>query len=126
MLPILWDLWPIWSIFLFLIVLRLILDWMDWKIENWTIHRKFKKGEQWKTDIDLLRWLRGMEPSEFEKYIADLFNRLGYNSEAVGKSHDGGIDVIAEKMDENIIYNAKNILTKTKSVLLKSAIFMAQ
>jgi restriction system protein len=38
-----------------------------------------------------------MDPTEFEVYTADLFRRLGYRTEQVGGSHDGGIDVIAEK-----------------------------
>lgn len=38
-----------------------------------------------------------MKPKDFEEYIADLFSRLGFKTQAVGRSHDGGIDVIAEK-----------------------------
>ena len=38
-----------------------------------------------------------MHPTEFEEYIADLFSRLGYKTQAVGGSHDRGIDVIAER-----------------------------
>ncbi len=54
-------------------------------------------GESWLSDRELIQMLRGKTPTEFEEYIASLFNRLGYNAEAVGRSHDGGIDVIAEK-----------------------------
>lgn len=61
------------------------------------LRRRFKQGARWRTDQELLQWLRGMSPSEFEVYVADLFRRLGYRTEAVGKSHDGGIDVVAEK-----------------------------
>ncbi len=38
-----------------------------------------------------------MKPDEFENYIADLFSRLGFKTEVVGGSHDGGIDVVAEQ-----------------------------
>ncbi len=38
-----------------------------------------------------------MKPARFEEYIAGLFSHLGYKTEAVGRSHDGGIDVIARK-----------------------------
>jgi len=38
-----------------------------------------------------------MKPAEFETYTANLFSSLGYKTSAVGKSYDGGVDVIAEK-----------------------------
>jgi hypothetical protein len=58
---------------------------------------KFNKGEKWRNSRDKLIWLRGLTPKEFEDYIAELFNRLGYKAYAVGGPNDGGIDVIAEK-----------------------------
>jgi len=96
-LSILWQLWPVWIIMLAAIAFRLLFDWLDLEIDNWHIRRRFKNGEAWRSDRDLLYWLRRMKPSEFEDYIADLFSRLGYKTRAVGQSHDGGIDVIAEK-----------------------------
>lgn len=88
--PIFWKFWPIWIILLAMVVIRLFID-------NWRINRKFKKGEEWRTDRELIQWLRGMDPTEFEVYIADLFRHLGYRTEQVGGSYDGGVDVIAEK-----------------------------
>lgn len=61
------------------------------------VRLRFRKGERWRTNRELISWLRSMKPSEFEEYIADLFNRMGFNAQAVGKSHDGGIDVEARK-----------------------------
>ena len=43
-----------------------------------------------------------MPPAEFEDYIADLYNSLGYKTEVVGGSYNGNIDVIAKK--DNITY----------------------
>lgn len=48
---------------------------------------------------DILNKLRKLHPNEFEEYIEFLFNKLGYKAERVGRSHDGGIDVIAKKDD---------------------------
>ena len=61
--------------------------------------KKFKthKQSQWHTDRELLEWLRGLKPWEFEKYVADLFATLRYKTTATGGSYDGGVDVIAEK-----------------------------
>ena len=81
-----------------------------------SIHRKFKKGESWRSDRDLLTWLRGMKPSEFENYIADLFSRLGYKARAVGQSHDGGVDVIAEKDGITNYIQCKKFITSAVPV----------
>jgi HJR/Mrr/RecB family endonuclease len=66
-------------------------------LDAWRIKRQFREGENWRSDRALLRWLRGMKPSEFERYVANLFTRLGYKTQVVGGSHDGGIDVEIEK-----------------------------
>lgn len=75
------------------------------------LRRRFKQGARWRTDQELLQWLRGMSPSEFEVYVADLFRRLGYRTEAVGKSHDGGIDVVAEKNGVKHYIQCKKYIT---------------
>lgn len=58
---------------------------------------RFDKVNHWFSGKSLLGQLRAMRPVEFEDYIADLYNRLGYTAQAVGRSHDGGIDVVASK-----------------------------
>ena len=58
------------------------------KFSSNRINKWFSSGRQ-------LRELKAMEPSEFEKYIAELYKRLGYKTETVGGVNDGGIDVIA-------------------------------
>lgn len=108
--------WPVWIILGVLLALRLLFDWLDLEIDNWHIRRKFKKGERWRSDQDLLRWLRGMKPWEFEKYIADLFSRLGYKTQTIGGSHDGGIDVIAEKDGTKHYIQCKKFITSKVNV----------
>jgi len=115
-LPILWQLWPLWALLLAVVAVRLFFYWLDLEIDNWHIHRKFRKGEKWRSDRDLLQWLRGMKPSEFEDYIADLFSRLGYKTRAVGQSHDGGIDVIAEKDRVKGYIQCKKFITSEVTV----------
>lgn len=115
-LPILWKFWPIWVIILVLAGIRLFFEWLDLEFDNWQIRRKFKQGEQWWSDRDLLLWLRGMKPSEFEDYIADLFSHLGYKSRTVGQSHDGGIDVIAEKDGIKNYIQCKKFITSEVTV----------
>jgi len=111
MIPIFWQFWPLWALLLILVLLPLISDWLGLGIDHWHIRRKFKKGEAWRSDHDLIYWLRGMKPSEFENYIADLFSRMGYKTRAVGQSHDGGIDVIAEKNGVTNYIQCKKFIT---------------
>ncbi len=70
-----------------------IIIWVLNKLKK----RKFNDIYNWHSDTDLLEKLRNMHPNKFEDYIADMYARLGYNTEQVGHSHDGGIDVIATK-----------------------------
>lgn len=116
MLPLFLKFWQIWVILLVLVAIRLFFGWLDIEVDNWHIRRKFKKGEAWRSDRELLQWLGSMRPSEFEKYIADLFHRLGYTAEAVGKSHDGGIDVIAEKGGVKNYIQCKKFITREVTV----------
>jgi restriction system protein len=89
--------WPLWLFIIGIVAVRALFWWLDVKADSWHLRRKFKKGEEWRSDQALVSWLRKMDPTEFEKYIAELFLRLGYKTEAVGGSRDGGIDVVAEK-----------------------------
>ena len=52
-------------------------------------------------DIDLMNGL------EFEKFIAELFSKMGYESEITKASGDQGIDVIASKNGNKIGIQAK-------------------
>ncbi len=58
---------------------------------------KIHKRSQFNTDGELIKWLNNLKHWEFEHYIGDLFNKLGYKTRVIGSSYDEGIDVIAEK-----------------------------
>lgn len=115
-LSTIWQLWPLWIFLLAAIIIQIFFEWLDLEIDNWHIRRRFKEGESWRSDRDLLQWLRGMKPAEFEDYIADLFSRLGYKTRVVGQSHDGGIDVIAEKNGVINYIQCKKFITSQVSV----------
>lgn len=59
--------------------------------------RKFASIDGLRSGREILNKLKRLTPTEFEDYVARLYFKLGYNTERVGQSHDGGIDVIAEK-----------------------------
>lgn len=78
--------------------------------------KKRKKAFDFDNDDDILYRLKGMEPWRFEKEIANMFNRFGYNAKAVGKSHDGGIDVTAKKDGKKYFIQCKKYLTSKAGV----------
>lgn len=85
----------------------------------WDAHvrkKNFKRGNQWRSDQDLIRWLRGMHPNEFEEYIVSLFQKLGYKTFRNGGPHDGGIDVVAEKEGVQHFIQCKKFVTSQVSV----------
>lgn len=101
-------LWPIWLLFVLLFIARYGLPIL---IERWKNKRKFLAGQQWRSDRDLIHWLRAMKPAEFEQYIAGLFSKLGYKTEVTGGAYDQGVDVIAEKNGIKYYIQCKKFIT---------------
>ncbi len=90
--------WQFWVFLIGIIAIKIMIEIiLPRESKNLRNRLKFNKGEKWRKNQDKITWLRGLTPKEFEEYIADLFNRLGYKTHSVGGPNDGGIDVIAEK-----------------------------
>lgn len=77
---------------------------------------RFDNVYSWHSGKSLITQLQKMHPTEFEEYIEDLYTRLGYNAEAVGKSHDGGIDVIISKGGASHYVQCKKFITSKVGV----------
>jgi restriction system protein len=77
---------------------------------------KYNQVYDWHADRGLLKKLQSMHPSAFEDYIADLYSRLGYDTELVGGSYDGGIDVIAQKDGIKHYIQCKKFITSKVGV----------
>lgn len=103
--------WQFWAFMAFVLVLKIVDVVFPDIIDVWRTRSRMRAGMKWTGDRELLLQLRGMSPKEFENYISDLFRKLGYRAEAVGKSHDGGIDVIAEKDGAKIYIQCKKFIT---------------
>ncbi len=101
----------LWWVWLIIIGLAFIEIWIPKIIKKQINKVSFKRGEKYRSDEDLIRWLRGIKPDEFEEYIANLFISLGYKAEKVGGSHDGGIDVIIKKDGETGYIQCKKFIT---------------
>jgi restriction system protein len=88
---------PIILFICFALLLKILSIKSDEWIKKRRLRREFQKGKDWRSDRALIQWLRGMSPTEFEKYIAWLFSEMGYKTKVVGGPGDGGIDVEARK-----------------------------
>lgn len=113
----------LWSIFrpAFPLLLLIGVVWVLQQIgpDLWSLYvqkRNFKRGSKWLSDRDLISWLRGMNPAEFEEYISLLFKALGYTTTLNGGPHDGGIDVIAEKDGVKHYIQCKKFITSEVGV----------
>lgn len=108
---------PLLGILVLLGVLKVVIEIViPDLVADWRNKRRFKLGEKWRSNRELIQWLREMKPYEFESYIAEMFKRLGYNAEAVGRSHDGGVDVIIEKDGVKGYVQCKKYITSTVAV----------
>lgn len=85
-------------------------------IAIWRRKIRFKRVRGFLSDRELIQWLRGMHPSEFEKYIADLFSKLGYKTNITGGGYDRGVDVVAEKDGLKYFIQCKKYITSIVGV----------
>ncbi len=80
--------------------------------------RKFRAdaGTDWRTDRQLIHWMRSMEPTEFEEFVAQVMIKLGYEARVIGGAYDGGIDVIAIKDGVEHFVQCKKFITQKVTV----------
>ncbi len=68
----------------------------------------------WLDDTQILAMLRGMNPSEFEEYIAKVFTALGYETLPTGGAGDGGVDIEMTKNGKQYVVQCKKFFNKHK------------
>ena len=113
----LWSLFKsTWWFWLLMLIVWLLTEIIPILIENRRVNKKFLGIGNMRSDREILYNLRHLKPTEFEDYIANLYSRLGYRTERVGKSHDGGIDVIAVKDGLKHYIQCKKFITSKVSV----------
>jgi restriction system protein len=56
---------------------------------------------------DVLKGVRAMSGSEFERFVAKVFQQQGYTTELTGASGDHGIDIILRKHGQVIAVQCK-------------------
>jgi restriction system protein len=104
-------------VFIFIAFFKLFIDIiLPRLIKKYKNEKRFKEGGKWRSDRDVIYWLRGMSPTDFENYISELFRNMGFKTEVVGKAYDGGVDVIAEKNGVKHYIQCKKYITSTVGV----------
>ncbi|MCD4761391.1 restriction endonuclease [bacterium] len=79
--------------------------------------KKKRRAMSFNDNKKILYMLKGMSPEEFEHEIANMFNRYGYKVKVVGKSHDGGIDVIAKRDQKKYLVQCKKYFSSKAGVV---------
>ncbi|MFA4942784.1 MAG: restriction endonuclease [Patescibacteria group bacterium] len=114
---IIWEAFkPYWWILLLIILGYLVMEFISALINRRQDDKKYSTIEEIHSDRNLLNSLRNLKPSDFENYIAYLFNKLGFSTELVGGSYDGGVDVIAVKDNIKYYIQCKKFITSQVSV----------
>jgi restriction system protein len=90
--------------------------WLPKLVDNFINKKNFAEKSKWRNDRELIQYLRKLKPKEFEGFIAELFCNLGFKAYAIGKSHDGGVDVIAEKNGIKNYIQCKKYINRTVTV----------
>lgn len=106
----------IWPLLVLGVVIWLAFELTPLFFWKWKQRRKFFVGEKFRSGRELITWLQGLKPSEFEDYIAYLFKSLGYSVEVTGGAYDGGIDVIATKNGIKHYIQCKKFITQQVGV----------
>lgn len=121
---IIWDAVKLyWWIILLLLLFIFAVNLLVIAIENIKDNLEKKKNDKkfsainiFNSDKDIIEKLRKLKPAEFEDYIAFLFSELGFTTEKVGGSYDGGIDVIATKDGAKHYIQCKKYISSQVSV----------
>jgi restriction system protein len=74
--------------------------------------RNSTRTGDWLDDQQLLAMLRRMKPTEFEEFTARMFDALGYKTELVGGSGDGGVDIEMTKDGRSYLVQCKKFITR--------------
>ncbi len=88
---------------------------MPWPVVAYILYKKRKKRSFFESNNSLEK-IRALTPMQFEDFICHLFDKLGYVTERVGGSSDGGIDVIATKNGVKHYIQCKKFITSQVSV----------
>lgn len=68
--------------------------------------RRRRRAKLLKTHTDL-QSIRDLSWQDFERYVGEVYRRLGYTVEETGPGADGGVDLIARKNGEKVLVQCK-------------------
>lgn len=76
------------------------------------IRGRSSRAGGWLNGQQLLAMLRGMSPTEFEEFIARVFEALGYKTNLIGGAGDGGVDIAMMKGGRHFLVQCKKFITQ--------------
>lgn len=79
--------------------------------ERWGQPEQVKRWKE--LDIGLSNNFADYTPREFEKFVCDLFRKMGYNAESTPSTGDYGVDVVAQKERIPLQFRLRNIKRET-------------
>lgn len=99
-----------WQLYIVIVIIVIVIIVV---VLIYLLKRKRQKFFKEKTT---LQELRALTPDQFEEFIADLYQKMGYKAEKVGGAYDGGIDVVAEKNGVKHYIQCKKFITRQAGV----------
>ncbi len=96
------EIWFVWLIALAFVAIGFLGEWWKWRKEK-------KELEKWLAQEHTLEEWKKVDPRQFEKLTALIFQRLGYRTRVIGGSGDQGIDVIAQRQEKRIFIQCKRV-----------------
>jgi hypothetical protein len=73
--------------------------------ERWMSHKQVR---EWKIiEMDMRNNFKRLTPREFEKLVADIFERMGYEVGLTPKGADYGADVVAKRGEDTLVVQVK-------------------
>jgi len=119
-IDVIFVVWPLYVFIFAILIIRLLMVYLGKEItkgfSGLAKKNSLQKYQNWNIEQDTLIKLKSLQPKEFEEFISFLFSKLGYETEAVGQSHDGGIDVIAKKDGKISYIQCKKYISSQVSV----------
>jgi Ca2+/Na+ antiporter len=73
--------------------------------ERWGLPEQVRRWKE--LDIGLSNSFADYTPREFEKFVCDLFRKMGYNAELTPSTGDYGVDVVAQKDGNTVAIQVK-------------------
>ncbi len=102
MVTLIKETWFIWVIALSFIGIGFLGEW-------WKKRKEKRELQKWLYQEHTLEEWKEVDPLQFEKLTALIFEKLGFRTKLIGGPGDKGIDIIAQKEGQNVFIQCKRM-----------------